>query len=72
MTKLQLEVFNYRKYGDATCSKCGKALGQCHVVASVDDEDGYEWRMFDEQCWNEIKHLPLEEIYQTHEPAGYL
>jgi|CZCB01.1.fsa_nt_gi hypothetical protein len=72
MAKLQLEVFNYTKYEDATCSKCGKALRHCFVVASVDDEDGYEWRMFDEQCWNEIKHLSPEEIYQTYEPAGYM
>ena len=70
--KNEYEVFNYTKYEDATCSKCGKALRQCYAVVSVDDEEGYEWRMFDEQCWNEIKHLSLEEIYQTYEPAGYL
>ena len=72
MARSRFEVFNYTKYEDATCSKCGKALRQCYVVARVDDEDGYEWRMFDEQCWNEIKHLSPEEIYQTYEPAGYL
>ena len=69
---MKIEVFNYTKYEDATCSKCGKALRRCYVVASVDDEDGYEWRMFDEQCWSEIEHLPLEEIYRTYEPAGYV
>ena len=43
MAKLQLEVFNYTKYGDAACSKCGKALRRCYVVARVDDDGGYEW-----------------------------
>lgn len=43
----QLEVFNYRGYGDYGCSKCKSPLvGRFTAIGEVSDEDGYEWRIF--------------------------
>lgn len=64
-----------RMYGDYFCScGCNKLLGDaygihCYGVGYVDDDEGYEWRMFRPECWEKIKSLPLEQIYNKYKAS---
>lgn len=64
-TMSNLEVIKNRSYGTHKCScGCGKILGSPFVtnnpyyaygIGSEDDEEGYDWRMFTPECWENIK-----------------
>lgn len=81
----ELDDFDLIMYGDYKCScGCGKLLGRptngtdgkpkeySHCVGRVDDEEGFEWRCFTQDCWNILKRqgLPLDVIYDTYPPAS--
>lgn len=63
-TMSNLEVIKNRSYGTHKCScGCGKILGSplvtnpyyAYGIASEDDYEGYAWRMFTPECWENIK-----------------
>lgn len=76
----QLEVFNYRGYGDYGCSKCKSPLvGRFTAIGEVSDEDGYEWRSFCPKCATELgiadnyEVTPyIQELYNTYPDAPSL
>lgn len=76
----QLEIFNYRGYGDYGCSKCKLPLvGRFTAIGEVSDEDGYEWRSFCPKCATELgiadnyEVTPyIQELYNTYPDAPSL
>lgn len=76
----QLEVFNYRGYGDYGCSKCKSPLvGRFTAIGEVGDEEGYEWRSFCPKCATELgiadnyEVTPyIQELYNTYPDAPFL
>ena len=76
----QLEVFNYRGYGDYGCSKCKAPLvGYFTAIGEVSDEAGYEWRSFCPKCAKELgiadnyEVTPyIQELYNTYPDAPFL
>lgn len=82
---VQLEEVAFRMYGDYECScGCHRLLGRptngtdglpmeiCYGVGRVDDEDGFDYRMFTERCWRGIQRSgqTLEEIYRNYPAAA--
>lgn len=80
-----LEEKQLRMYGDYECScGCGELLGRAtngtdglpidisYGVGRVDDEDGFDWRMFTEHCWKLIRRsgMTLPEIYESYPAAA--
>ena len=59
-----------KMYGDYKCScGCGKVLtGMCYGVGDEEDINGYDWRMFTEQCWQGMTMF-LDEIYENYPPS---
>lgn len=65
-----LEIIRNREYGNYSCScGCGKVLGNPNPdmieysigVAKVADDEGYAWRMFNDDCWERVcKEWDLE------------
>lgn len=71
---MKLVEIQQRMYGDYKCScGCGTQLiGLCCGVGDEEDINGYDWRMFDLNCWGNIKmhqHKTLEEIYNEYQPS---
>ena len=70
-----LVTIKNKMYGDYFCScGCNKLLGDaygthCYGVGYADDDEGYEWRMFRSECWEKIKSLPLEQIYNKYKAS---
>jgi hypothetical protein len=69
--KKMIKTFKTIIYGTCCCScGCGTVLGtpsamNVHwfpVVADEEDEEGYEWRIFTEECYNKLT-LFADEIY---------
>jgi uncharacterized protein with PIN domain len=60
-------------YGEYGCSKCNAALVKMYnYVGKQSDEDGYEWRGFCNDCWQEIQKMSNEEIYSKYPTGKYL
>lgn len=59
-----------KMYGDYKCScGCGKVLtGMCYGVGDEEDINGYDWRMFTEECWKGMTMF-LDEIYENYPPS---
>ena len=66
---MKLVEIKQRMYGDYLCS-CGCMTllsGTCYGVGDEEDINGYDWRMFTEQCWQRISaSSSLEEIYDEY------
>lgn len=84
---VELEEIQLRMYGDYECScGCHRRLGRptngtdglpmdiSYGVGRADDEEGFDWRMFTERCWNLIQRSgqTLEEIYENYPAAASL
>lgn len=76
----QLEIFNYRGYGDYGCSKCNAPLiGKFTAIGEVSDEEGYAWRSFCPTCAaslnidNKVEvDSYIEELYDKYPDAPLL
>ncbi len=82
-TNSELEEITAVMYGDYECScGCGAVLGRptngtdgdpveySYGVGETSDEEGYDWRMFTEQCWDRISsEMSLDDIYNEYPPA---
>ena len=66
----RVKVFEYQLYGNYRCSKCGEPLFKCISIGEVEDEDGYNWRSFCKDDYEELKASGMtdEEIYDSFEP----
>ena len=78
-----IEQIRLVMYGDYLCScGCGEMLGRptngvdgdpveySYGVGEADDEEGYNWRMFTEECWNRVSsEMSDQEIYDSFEPS---
>ena len=83
----QFEEIVLRMYGDYECScGCHRPLGRptngtdglpmeiSYGVGRVDDEEGFDYRMFTERCWRLIQKSgqTLEEIYENYPASASL
>ena len=68
-----LEEFYYHKYGEVLCSKCNKPLFNCYCISTKEDEEGWEWRMFHVEEYEELrKKYTIEELYKMFPIAPML
>lgn len=75
-----LNVFNYRGYGNYGCSKCKTPLvGTFTAIGDVKDEEGYEWRSFCPKCAAELNIANatevtpyIQELYNAYPDAPLL
>lgn len=59
----QLEIFNYRSFGDYGCSRCKTPLtGYFTAIGEVSDEEGHEWRSFCPKCAMELNIADSYEV----------
>ena len=70
-------------YGNYLCAcGCGSPLGRpangvdgkpveySYGVGEVSDDEGYNWRMFTEKCWNRVSSdMSDQEIYDSFDPS---
>ena len=67
-----LTIIMCKMYGDYRCTcGCNKLLGNrfgmyCYGVGYADDEEGDTWRMFRPECWEEIKSMFPDQIYNSY------
>lgn len=86
LTTLHLEEIVTRMFGDYQCScGCGKPLGRptngvdnkpielSYGVGEVEDEEGFEWRMFTEECWERLRKThSLETLYKNFPASPFV
>lgn len=49
----------------------GEGAPYVPAVGEADDEDGYEWRCFCKDCWNEYKWKSNADLYLTFDSSDY-
>jgi hypothetical protein len=62
-------TFEYQLFGDYLCCKCGEPLFKCISISEPEDEDGYNWRSFCKDDYEELKASGMTdaEIYNSFE-----
>lgn len=76
---MRYKKIEIRTYGNYLCScGCGKVMGNptvyfteddiCPAVCDVNDDEGWEWRMFRPDCWKKLNldKKSLEDIYNEY------